>query len=46
MSYGMMVAVQLDHQTEFDRIWSWVKNRRDPMVVQDLGLGVRRRWSA
>ncbi len=26
MSYGMMVAVQLDHQTEFDRIWSWVKN--------------------
>ena len=26
MSYGMMVAVQLDHQTEFDRIWKWVKN--------------------
>jgi endo-1,4-beta-D-glucanase Y len=26
MSYGMMAAVQLDHQTEFDRIWSWVKN--------------------
>ncbi|MEO6603626.1 MAG: glycosyl hydrolase family 8 [Polyangiaceae bacterium] len=26
MSYGMMVAVQLNHQTEFDRIWSWVKN--------------------
>ena len=26
MSYGMMVAVQLDHQTEFDRIWTWVKN--------------------
>jgi len=26
MSYGMMIAVQLDHQTEFDRIWSWVKN--------------------
>ena len=26
MSYGMMVAVQLDKQTEFDRIWSWVKN--------------------
>ncbi len=26
MSYGMMAAVQLDHQTEFDRLWSWVKN--------------------
>jgi oligosaccharide reducing-end xylanase len=26
MSYGMVVAVQLDHQTEFDRLWTWVKN--------------------
>jgi oligosaccharide reducing-end xylanase len=26
MSYGMMIAVQLDHQTEFDRLWTWVKN--------------------
>jgi endo-1,4-beta-D-glucanase Y len=26
MSYGMMIAVQLGHQTEFDRIWTWVKN--------------------
>jgi oligosaccharide reducing-end xylanase len=26
MSYGMMTAVQLNHQTEFDRIWTWVKN--------------------
>jgi oligosaccharide reducing-end xylanase len=26
MSYGMMAAVQLNHQTEFDRIWTWVKN--------------------
>jgi oligosaccharide reducing-end xylanase len=26
MSYGMMAAVQLDHQTEFDRVWKWVKN--------------------
>jgi oligosaccharide reducing-end xylanase len=25
MSYGMTVAVQLDHQTEFDRLWTWVK---------------------
>ena len=22
----MMVAVQLNHQTEFDRLWTWVKN--------------------
>ena len=26
MSYGMMIAVQLDHQTEFDRLWTYVKN--------------------
>jgi oligosaccharide reducing-end xylanase len=26
MSYGMMAAVQLDRQTEFDRLWTWVKN--------------------
>jgi len=26
MSYGMMTAVQLDHQTEFDRLWTFVKN--------------------
>jgi oligosaccharide reducing-end xylanase len=26
MSYGMMTAVQLGKQTEFDRIWAWVKN--------------------
>jgi oligosaccharide reducing-end xylanase len=26
MSYGMVISVQLDHQTEFDRLWSWVKN--------------------
>lgn len=26
MSYGMMTAVQLDKQTEFDRLWAWVKN--------------------
>ncbi len=25
MSYGMMNAVQLDHRTEFDRIWKWAK---------------------
>ena len=25
MSYGMMIAVQLDKQEEFDRLWKWVK---------------------
>lgn len=25
MSYGMMIAVQLDRRTEFDRIWKWAK---------------------
>ena len=26
MGYGMMIAVQLNHQTEFDRLWTFVKN--------------------
>ena len=25
-SYGMMTALQLNHQTEFDRLWTFVKN--------------------
>ncbi|MGD8456608.1 MAG: glycosyl hydrolase family 8 [Anaerolineales bacterium] len=25
MSYGMMIAVQLDKQEEFDRLWKWAK---------------------
>jgi len=25
MSYGMMIAVQLDKRAEFDRLWNWVK---------------------
>ncbi|MBN2357013.1 glycoside hydrolase, partial [candidate division KSB1 bacterium] len=25
MSYGMMIAVQLDKKTEFDRLWKWTK---------------------
>jgi endo-1,4-beta-D-glucanase Y len=25
-SYGMMTAVQLNHQTEFDRLWTFAKN--------------------
>ena len=26
MSYGMMIALQLNHQAEFDRMWTFVKN--------------------
>jgi oligosaccharide reducing-end xylanase len=26
MSYGMMIALQLDHQKEFDELWTFVKN--------------------
>ena len=26
MSYGMMIALQLNHQTEFDALWTFVKN--------------------
>ena len=25
-SYGMMIALQLNHQTEFDELWTFVKN--------------------
>jgi oligosaccharide reducing-end xylanase len=25
MSYGLMIAVQLDHREEFDRLWKWTK---------------------
>lgn len=25
MSYGMMIAVQLNHQEEFNRLWKWAK---------------------
>jgi oligosaccharide reducing-end xylanase len=25
MSYGMMIAVQLNHQTEFNNLWNWAK---------------------
>ena len=26
MSYGMMIAVQTNHKTEFDKLWKWAKN--------------------
>lgn len=25
MSYGLMIAVQLDHRMEFDRLWKWTR---------------------
>src|SRR5512142_1457511 len=25
MSYGMMIAVQMNHRGEFDRLWKWAK---------------------
>jgi oligosaccharide reducing-end xylanase len=25
MSYGLMIAVQLDHREEFDRLWKWAR---------------------
>jgi oligosaccharide reducing-end xylanase len=33
MSYGMMIAVQLDKKEEFDRIWKWTKK----YMYQDKG---------
>lgn len=27
MSYGMMIAVQLDKKTEFDRLWKWAREK-------------------
>ncbi len=27
MSYGMMIAVQLDRREEFDRLWKWARTR-------------------
>jgi len=26
MSYGMMICVQTNHKTEFDKLWKWAKN--------------------
>jgi len=26
MSYGMMICVQTNHKTEFDKLWNWAKN--------------------
>jgi oligosaccharide reducing-end xylanase len=34
MSYGMMIAVQLDHKREFDALWNWSKTF---MQITDQG---------
>jgi oligosaccharide reducing-end xylanase len=26
MSYGMMIAVELNHKREFDALWNWSKS--------------------
>jgi oligosaccharide reducing-end xylanase len=28
MSYGMMIALQTDHQAEFNALWNWAKTER------------------
>lgn len=35
MSYGMMIAVQLDKKAEFDRLWTWAKH----YMYQSAGPG-------
>ncbi len=37
MSYGMMVAVQLDKQTEFDRLWKFAKTHMQHQEGDRLG---------
>ena len=39
MSYGMMICVQLGHQTEFDKLWRWAKKyMQHPSGSQMAGL--------
>ncbi len=45
MSYGMMIAVQLDHQTEFDRIWTWVRNHMASGCSSSGCTGTQIAWS-
>ena len=33
MSYGMMIAVQLDKKAEFDAIWNWAKEQYGPCLL-------------
>jgi oligosaccharide reducing-end xylanase len=40
MSYGMLIAVQLDKKAEFDRLWKWAK------IYMQHGTGARRNYFA
>lgn len=37
MSYGMMIAVQLDKKEEFDRIWKWTKEHMYMQTGENAG---------
>jgi endo-1,4-beta-D-glucanase Y len=38
MSYGMMICVQLNKQTEFNRLWKWANNHMRHTSVDRKGL--------
>ena len=37
MSYGMMICVQTNHKTEFDKIWKWAKNLQAKGIIKRIG---------
>ncbi len=39
MSYGMMIAVQLDHKREFDALWNWSKTYMQTTDPDNPSLG-------
>lgn len=39
MSYGMMIAVQLDHKREFDALWNWSKTYMQVTDPKDPSYG-------
>lgn len=39
MSYGMMVAVQLNQRTEFDALWNWARSRMYHSATNHPALG-------
>jgi oligosaccharide reducing-end xylanase len=43
MSYGMMIAVQLDQPEQFEKIWSWVKKY---MLITEGPMAGYFKWSA
>jgi oligosaccharide reducing-end xylanase len=42
MSYGMMIAVQLNHKTEFDSLWNWAKTTCTSVIRSTLRMGTFR----